>query len=173
MAAAKTSPPPKPKRHARGFQRTGGILTSQIRKAGESRGFAETRLLTHWEEIVGPDIARMTRPVKVGFTRKGGLGATLTVLCTGAVAPLVQMQLPRIREKVNAAYGYAAIARIHVTQTAPVGFGEKPAPFTPKPRDLTASESARISDSVSEVADSGLKSALESLGRNVLTKAKS
>ncbi len=51
----------------------------------------------------------MTRPVKVGYPREG-LGATLTLLTRAADAPMVQMQLPVIKDKVNACYGYAAIS---------------------------------------------------------------
>eukprot|EP00581_Thalassiosira_minuscula_P039407 CAMPEP_0184474250 /NCGR_PEP_ID=MMETSP0740-20130409/132953_1 /TAXON_ID=385413 /ORGANISM="Thalassiosira miniscula, Strain CCMP1093" /LENGTH=61 /DNA_ID=CAMNT_0026851415 /DNA_START=16 /DNA_END=198 /DNA_ORIENTATION=+ len=53
----------------RGFARTSKLLNEQIRKAGESRGFAVSRLLTHWEEIAGPDLAAMARPVNVGYGR--------------------------------------------------------------------------------------------------------
>ena len=162
----------KPKRLNRGFQRTGGLLANRIREASESRGFAETRLLTHWAEIVGEEIARIARPVKVGFGRQG-LGATLTLLVAGANAPMVQMQLPRIRERVNATYGYAAISRIHVTQTAPTGFAEAKEPYDAAPPDLSETETARVTRAVAPVADETLKSALEQLGRNVLTKAKS
>lgn len=162
----------KPKRRNQGFQRTGGLLVHHIREAGESRGFAETRLLTHWAEIVGDDIARVARPVKVGFGRQG-FGATLTLLVTGANAPMVQMQLPRIRERVNATYGYAAISRVQVTQTAPSGFADAKVPYVAEPPALSETESARVARAVAPVSDETLKSALEQLGRNVLTKAKS
>ena len=48
-----------------GFKRTYGLLESRIRKAGEARGFAVSRLLTHWDEVAGADIAAMARPVLV------------------------------------------------------------------------------------------------------------
>ncbi|TMV57313.1 DUF721 domain-containing protein, partial [Thioclava sp. BHET1] len=50
----------------RGFEQTSGLLKERIRAAGETRGFAVTRLLTHWAEIVGPEIAPLAVPVKVG-----------------------------------------------------------------------------------------------------------
>ncbi|MEM7439654.1 MAG: DciA family protein [Pseudomonadota bacterium] len=161
------------KRTKKGFQRTGSLLAARVRKAGESRGFAETRLLTQWAEIVGAEVASVARPVKVGYARKGGLGATLTLLVKGASAPLVQMQLPRIRERVNAAYGYSAISRIHITQTAPTGFADAQTPYEPPKKSLSDTETARLTTAVNGVDDAGLKSALETLGRNVLTKAKS
>ena len=166
----------KPKRLGRGFAQTGGILGSQIRKASESRGFSETRLLTHWAEIAGEAVAKIAQPVKVGYGRRG-LGATLTLLCSGANAPMVQMQLPAIRERVNATYGYAAISRIHITQTAPTGFGESATPFSgaptpekPKPRPISALDQQALASNLSDVADHGLKDALEALGKNILSK---
>ena len=125
--------PPKQEHRRRGFQAAVQPAGPQIRKVGEARGFAVSRLLTHWAEIAGPEIATCARPVKIGYA-KGGFGATLTLLTTGPAAPMVQMQLPRLREKVNACYGYNAISRITITQTAPTGFAEGQASFAPAPK---------------------------------------
>jgi len=114
----------------RGFKRTASVLSDQIRRAGESRGFAVSRLLTHWAEIAGADIAGIARPVNISYGR-GGMGATLTVLTTGPQAPMLEMQKDRLREKVNAVYGYNAISRVRITQTAPEGFQEGQAVFGP------------------------------------------
>ena len=84
------------------------------------------------------------------------------------------MQLPKIREKVNACYGYNAIARVVVTQTAPTGFAEgqvqftrppKPAPQTPDPELV-----ARARETASGVGDPQLRAALEALAQNVLSR---
>lgn len=149
-------------------------MGERIRTVGEKRGFATTRLLTHWAEIVGEQTARTARPVKVSYGREG-FGATLTVLTTGANAPMLEMQKEQIREKVNACYGYAAIARIRLTQTAPTGFAEGQAQFAPAPKAKAEPDQATIDQvaGLSEnVADDGLRAALEMLGRNVLTRSK-
>lgn len=160
-------------RRKRGFERTGSLLTQRIRQAGEKRGFAVSRLLTHWPEVVGEQIAAMSRPVKVHYGRQG-LGATLTLLTTGANAPLLEMQKPRIRDKVNACYGYAAIAQIRITQTAPDGFAEPQAAFDPAPKHAepdaeTRRQAAQLS---APVGDDGLREALEKLGTNVISRQK-
>ena len=153
------------------------MLGPQIRKVGESRGFAVSRLLTHWAEIAGPQIADIAQPVKVNYGR-GQLGATLTVLTTGAQAPMLEMQKEKLRQKVNAAYGYNAISRIHITQTAATGFaeaqavfaGQAPKPASPATEDPTIAAAA---DALAQpVEDTDLRRALESLGRNVLSKRK-
>ncbi len=159
----------------RGFEAASHLMEPQIRKASESRGFAVARLLTHWPEIAGEDIATLCRPVKISYG-KGGLGANLTLLTTGAAAPMLQMQLPRLREKVNACYGYNAIARITLTQTAPMGFAEGQAEFTPAPKSASAAPAPEIQraaqETASDVTDDGLRSALERLACNVLSKAR-
>lgn len=157
-----------------GFKSASKLLEDRIRKAGESRGFAVTRLLTHWEDIAG-DLAAMARPVDVKFGRQG-FGATLTLLTTGPMAPLVEMQKERLREKVNAVYGYNAISRVRVTQTAATGFAEGQVSFdmggtkpdTPTPPSPEVISQAR--DVAHDVGDQGLRTALEALARNVLSK---
>lgn len=170
--ARTTAPYPSSSRRQRGFEPAAGLMKDQIRSAGESRGFAVARLLTHWTEIAGTELSAICRPVKVGYGREG-LGATLTLLVPGAVAPMVEMQKERLRDRVNAAYGYAAIARILLTQTSASGFAEgqtpfQPAPAAPPPPDPALSE--RAAKVTGAVTDAELRSALEIMARNVLAR---
>jgi hypothetical protein len=174
VSEAKDQTTGKAERRRRGFESAATLLTRRIRALGEARGFAVSRLLTHWAEVVGEDIAAMALPVKVSYPRDG-MGATLTLLTTGPSAPLVQMQSPRIREKVNACYGYNAIARISVTQTAPTGFAEGQVAFRPAPKpaspvpDPERIAAARVLSQ--DVADATLRGALEALGEKVLSRS--
>lgn len=175
VPAAMSNPSPKNVRRMRGFEAAAGLLRDRIRTAGESRGFAVSRLLTHWGEIAGDAVAAIAQPVKIGYGRDG-LGATLTLLVQGAAAPLVQMQAERIRERVNACYGYNAVARIRLTQTSAVGFAEGQAPFAPAPGPAPAAEDPalrRQSAALSrEIGDDSLRAALEALGEKVLSRAR-
>ena len=159
----------------KGFTRTGALLRGRIRDASASRGFAQSRLLTHWEEIAGPETAKLARPVEVTYAR-GGFGATLVLLTTGANAPMLEMEKEKIRERVNAVYGYNAISRIRITQTAPSGFAAGQVEFRPKPAEATPdgpTEAARAeaAEEAARVADPDLRAALERLGANILTKS--
>jgi hypothetical protein len=167
----KKTSPYKPKRKSRGFLRTGGILSTQIRKVSEKRGFVETRLLTHWAEFVGESVAKIARPVKVHYAREG-LGATLTILSTGANAPMLQMQIPQIIERVNACYGYSAISKIKITQTAPIGFNEGQKEFEPAKQAKALSPQAvkEIDTTVENVSNQDLKDALARLGKSIKQK---
>lgn len=160
----------------KGFKRTATLLTGRIRQASESRGFAQSRLLTDWAEVVGADVAAIARPVEVSYGR-GGMGATLTLLTTGAQAPMLEMQKEQLRTKVNAVYGYNAIARIRITQTASTGFAEGRVDFDHKPKSTgpkvpDAATQQAASTVVAPVADDTLRAALERLGANILTKEK-
>lgn len=166
--------PQGPDRRLRGFEAAGRLLRERVRRTGETRGFALSRLLTHWAEIVGAEIATSAQPVKISYGRDG-FGGTLTLLVPGARAPLVQMQVPHIKEKVNAAYGYNAIRDIHLTQTAAMGFAEGQTPFTPKPPAATAVEPAvqQAAEALSrDVGDETLRAALEALGEKVLSRVR-
>jgi len=163
-----------PERRQRGFEPAFGLMKEPVRAAGEARGFAVARLLTHWAEAVGEELARKTRPVKISYGRPGqGFGATLTLLVKASEAPMVQMALPQLKERVNAVYGYAAISHIHLTQTAPVGFAEGQAEFAPAPKPTRAPDpavTAKARDVADGVTDPGLRQALEQLAQNILTR---
>jgi hypothetical protein len=163
---------PSPTRRMRGFEAAAGLVKDPIRAAGEARGFAVAQLLTHWTEVAGPDLAGKTRPVKIGYGREG-MGATLTLLVKSAEAPMVQLGLPALKERVNAVYGYCAIARIHLTQTAPTGFAEGQAEFAPARKLAPEPDPATLSralEAAEGVDDPGLRAALEVLAQNILTR---
>ncbi len=160
-------------RRKRGFERAASLVAGRVRSAGETRGFAVTRLLTHWPDIVGPEIAAAARPVEINYGR--GFGATLTLLTTGAQAPMLEMQKETIRSKVNACYGYAAIQTVRLTQTAATGFAEGRVQFDAKPADQVRQEPAvpeTVSQAADGIGDADLRMALERLGANVLSRKK-
>ncbi len=158
-------------RRRRGFERASTLVKGQLRAPAEKRGFAEARLLTHWDEIVGAEIAGIALPLKITYGR--GFGGTLVLLTTGANAPILEMRGTEIVEQVNACYGYRAVSRVQVTQTAPTGFAEgkvafqgaEPAKMSePDPEHL-----ARVTEGLKEIEDESLRSALERLARKVVT----
>jgi hypothetical protein len=186
----KTPPDARPARAAPRrfrFEPAGGLVAAQIRKAGEARGFAVSRLLTHWPEVAGPELARMCRPQRVSYAKRG-FGATLVLEAPGAAAPLVSMRLDGLRERINAVYGYAAIARIQLVQVTGLmalsGMAEAATPFD-GPRTGAGIRSDNLSlpsaaglararavvDTLTDgVADAGLKAALDQLAQNVLSR---
>lgn len=167
------NPGPSSQRRLRGFEPAAGLLKGRMRAAGEKRGFAVARLLTEWDAVAGERLAAITLPVKVSYPRDG-LGATLTLLVSPAHGPEVQMALPPLLDRVNGVYGYRAIARIALTQTAATGFAEGQSPFTPapkpRPRAPDPAKLAQAMDRLAPLADPGLRGALELMARNIFTR---
>ena len=157
------------------FKRTSELLKRRINEASEGRGFSETRLLTHWSTFVGIGLAEKTYPVKISFA-SGGLGATLTILTTGPHALELEMLKHQIKDKVNAAYGYNAVARIKITQTAETGFefakvngnAEEQSSNT---KLTVVCNNGKASEQVEGVENKELREALAELEEKVLTKS--
>jgi hypothetical protein len=162
---------PDPRRR-RGFERASALVAAYIKAPAEKRGFAEARLLTHWAGIVGEDIAAMAVPLRITYGR--GFGGTLVLLTTGANAPILEMRGTEIVGRVNACYGYRAVARIQVTQTAPTGFAEGQVAFAPGPKPPERAPDperlARATEELGTIEDAGLRAALEALARKVAAR---
>ncbi len=160
-------------RRARGFRRAGGIVAPKLAAAARRRGFTEARLLTDWAEIAGPELAAATLPVKMSRPRNLGApsgGGTLTIHADGARAPEVQMMLPTLRARVNAALGWPAVAHIRVTQIRH-GLVEAQAPFEAPPPPPAPERLEPLLGELSTIRDGSLRSALETLARNVLSRS--
>jgi hypothetical protein len=159
--------PVRPARFGRGFVRAGGLIEPQMKTAAARRGFAQARLRALWPEIAGPEFAAVCTPLRLARAR-GPAGGLLTVAVTGAHAPQLQMLLPLLRERVNAALGPGAVGRIQLTQAH--GFAEAPAAFAAPPP--AAVDMSAVAPALSSIGDGDLRDALETLARNVLIRAR-
>ena len=155
-----------------GFKKASVLLKKNIQKVSESRGFAQSRVLTHWSEIVGEEISSVSIPTKVSY-KTDGLGATLTILTSGSSGPILEMQKEFIRNKINAVYGYNAVHKIKITQSSPValiGKNENSESIVSEKQKINVEISPSLEKAVNEIDDKNLRQALEELAINVFTK---
>ena len=103
------------------FTQTSAILNRLIKKNLNKKGFEDTGLLFQWEDIVGSNIGKVTRPLKL-YTAKGGGTTILKVQVNGPNAPQISLRLDYIREKINHFFGYNAVSKILIQQTGPYNF---------------------------------------------------
>lgn len=163
------------KRRGGGFRRPADQARAELARAAATHGFAEPEVLLRWPEIVGEGLSGLCTPVKVTYPRDHGLAATLVVRSAGARATEVEHMGPRIVERVNQFYGYRAVGRLKVVQTAAPadsGFAEAPSPFTgpspaAEPSDTDRADAARMTG---DIRDPGLREALTRMGAYVLAK---
>jgi len=130
------------------------------------RGFAEAQLISEWAAIIGDDLAEHCTPDKLSFARGERREGTLQLSVAAGFAPELQHREPMIVERINAFFGYRAVARLRLTQRPPSRQTRRRIP--PSPRPLSTGENQQLGKALSTVADEPLREALDRLGRAVL-----
>lgn len=132
-------------------------------------GFAYGDLITQWPAIVGDGVAQWSEPERIKWPRAGAddrkQGGTLVIRATPGRGLDLQHETPRIIERINAFYGYGAIAAVKIRQGA---LSRKKASAPPSP-DLDPQAAHALESELDGVADPGLKDALRRLGQGVLS----
>lgn len=148
----------------------GEIVARVIEPVTARRGFAKASLVAVWPEIVGPHHAPCTAPEKIVWPRHAPgdepPAGTLIIRADGPRAIFVQHELPQIVERVNAFYGYRAVAQARIVQ-GPVATAPAGPPAAPR---IDAATSGRVNAELAGIEDEGLRAALERLGRGVFTQ---
>lgn len=138
-------------------------------------GFTEIDILTNWPEIVGEDIAAYSLPKNISFKRgEKGSGVLCVEVPSGAFALELQHREKLLIGKINAYFGYPAVAQIRLIQNAQMNFGE---PDGADIQDLqktlvTEAEETYIRDLSNGVENSALQEQLIRLGRSVISHNK-
>ncbi len=159
-----------PQRRQRGFEAVAGLAHAQTRPALNARGISEVKLVAQWREIVGDRVASACQPVRVKAQRGGvGVGGVLILSVSGPRASEIEHLGPRIVERVNGYYGYAAVSAVQLTQSS------RPAPTLdrrrkPEPPPLSSGQRAELQALTDPIANDGLREALNRLGANVMRR---
>lgn len=158
------------KRHNRNAVAVSDLATEILDPVLRRRAGISIGLVQSWEEIVGPRLAKSSRPEKIQWPRRMGDDdpfepAVLVVACEGAAALHLQHETGEIIGRVNAFLGFSAIGRVRIVQkpVTPTSSGPKPVP-----RALSQDERTRLSTTVGKIEDDGLRAALERLGATIV-----
>jgi hypothetical protein len=142
----------------------GAELAPIIRPVLGKRGIGEAQLIQEWDAIVGADLAGEARPDRLTFPAGERRDGTLRLKVAPAVALELQHREPLIVERINAFFGYQAVARLAFIQGTPA----KRRPPAPSRRKLSPAEQDAVTRSTQTVEDPDLKEALARLGRAIL-----
>jgi|SRR5579871_916469 len=85
------------------------------RTAFTRAGFADPTLVLHWDAIVGPDVARLARPIRL---TEGPEGGTLSIKVQPGAALFLQHETRSLMARINAFLGRPAVARLRISQGA-------------------------------------------------------
>jgi len=148
------------------------LLGATLSDALKSQGFASAENLARWADIVGPEVAAHSEPMKINWPRAKNTPddevpepATLVLRVEGPAALEIQHLSAVILERVNRFFGWQAIGRIALRQ-APLRRRERPEP--PPPPDPAVA--ARIAEGLPEIMDEDLRQALARLGAAIKRK---
>ena len=152
-----------------GFRAIGGLaqkLTSGIAREGgkAGRGASLMRLKADWPAVVGPELARTTRPDAILAGRGARAGKALRLKVSGAAALEVQHRSGQIVERVNAYFGHRVIDDVRLVQG--VIAAPRPAPRVPRPDPAVEQAMAQRA---ANVKDPDLRAALARLGARIAT----
>src|SRR5256885_9202031 len=144
----------------------GQLVGKTIADAFARQGFASTGLVTHWPEIVGPEIADHAEPMRMVWPRRVHEDdpdpATLVLRVEGPVALEIQHLSGVIIERVNRFFGWRAVGRIQIRQAPLMRREKKKAPPPPDPETV-----ARLAAGMSDIADESLRDAPSRLPASV------
>ena len=119
-------------------------------------GFSDPALVLRWNEIAGPEVARLAQPLKFSAGPSGG---TLTLRATPGAALFLAHEKRALCERINAYLGRPAVSQLKFSQgLLPV----RPSPPKPQkaPGPLPASDPSRRYQ-----GPEGLTKALQALAR--------
>ncbi|MEA2780083.1 MAG: hypothetical protein QOK29_1627 [Rhodospirillaceae bacterium] len=155
----------EPDKNRRGAMRPIAVeLPKLVGKPLGRRGFGEGGLIAEWPAVVGEEIARQSAPLKLSFPRGERRGGTLTLRVIGAFAIELQHLAPQLIERINNYLGYAAVTRLKLEQGR-LPRRRKPGLLQPAP--LVPKEEAALATTLTGIGDTGLREALDALGRAV------
>jgi hypothetical protein len=126
------------------------------------QGFTSCEIVTHWDDIVGPEIAAVAEPIRMQWVRSPDPNeappATLVVRVEGPAALEIQHMSGVILERVNRYLGWRAVDRLALRQ-APLTRRRQP----PRPK-IDEGAAAAVAAQMTGIADEGLRNALGRLG---------
>lgn len=129
------------------------------------------RLVTHWADIVGADMAAQAQPVKIRYFKAKKEGdkptAALDIAATSADATVLMYRKDLILERINQIFGERLIGAIRFVPVAANsqppsrhGFGKR--------KTLTEDEKTYLSGVLETVGDEALAEKLRQLGSAIL-----
>lgn len=151
--------------------------TAQVAAKSFNRKYiALGRIVKHWEEIVGADLATKAQPVKINYRQKKVNRSTtpqvtLDIAASSADATLLHYQKDLILERINQIFGERWITGVRfvtmpVNTQAPKGRKHSKKANTP----LTPTQKNHLSMMLEGVEDDEIRTRLEKLGQGIITE---
>lgn len=146
--------------------RSDKAISKIMRPLAKKFGAGSTGLANCWEEVVGPRLARISKPMRFQGDRDG---RTLIISAPGPAAALIMASSNQIIDRANGYLGPGYLRRVKVIQTR-ITDTELSGSRQHKSADLTPLQKNALHSSLENIKDDGLKQALNNLGSQILAQ---
>lgn len=130
------------------------------------------RLVTHWADIVGKDLADKAQPVKIRYRKVPGSDkaeAGLDIAAATADATLLHYRVGLILERINRIFGEQIVTSIRFV---PLAANEKaPGRRRFSRRAISQDDRESLANMLDNIDDPELKERLETLGTSILQES--
>jgi hypothetical protein len=140
------------------------LIEGTLDPIARKRGLARAELLSWWPDIVGAAYAGRTAPERIRWPRDG-TAATLVVRCDPAFSLQFAHEKDRVRERLNAFFGYPAVGAVKIVQQA---IGTSP---VPRARSRSEPEIPPAMKDRLDRVDGPLGDSLRALARGILARS--
>ncbi len=159
------------KRKYHGVKGLSQALNNVTKPIFRRRGFAENKILTDWNLIVGEAIGSCSAPRKLDFYRdKKNDGVLHVEVYDSGLAMELSYMEPVILEKIASYFGYRAVGRLKLIQKPGGGESQNKIPVYVTPPVLQESKRAMFDQLIGDIEDEDMKKALASLGTSVFAE---
>lgn len=161
-------------RQGHGLRALGEAVAELTRPIIGRRGFTRGALIGDWAAIVGDRLAASSLPERIAYIGKRASGGTLHLrVASGGLAMELQHFEPVLIERINAYFGYPAVARVKLIQgPLPAPAGARTSQPANPPRALSPAEQDALAAQLTDIADPELREALAALGRAVIAQGR-
>ena len=159
---------------ATGLTNVSKIITPIAKQLLGQNGFFMVDLLSNWQALVGKNLATYALPVKLAFAPNSRRDGCLTIATIGgAFAMEIKQQERSLIAKINVFFGYEAISKIKIIQTAnPEDFAIYKKPIENLQKNVVSvSEENYITELIKDIRSPELREALQKIGQAVATEA--
>lgn len=146
----------------------GTVARRVTRPVFGKRGLADGAIVADWPAIVGPALARLSTPDKIGYpTGERTNGVLHLRVASGSLAVELQHLEPLVVERINGYFGYKAVGRLRLIHGPVVS---SPEPLPAAARALSDDDERHLAQRLAGIQDSALRARLLALGRAILER---
>ena len=155
-------------RNGNGLRALGSLITQSTPSAINNRGYVQPEIISLWEEIVTPELAKEAVPQKLTFPRGRRSGGTLRIRAPAPLATELQHKETLLLDRINSFFGYKAVEKIIIIHGNPIN--TSPGHKRTKIRPLDLQTTKKIESMTLNIQHGELRKALTALGKTLKSR---